>query len=306
MPIITGVDCTATRFGTGMEVCQAIEGLPNGFILTPKGWQLSKTSGTFNKSYVEDQIQLGNFIPFTNAFEVVSETPEATTQESQSGVMSIVRQGKPTITATFKKGLAFQKALFTYNTFEQYDVLLTYETGMIKAVETVDGTAIKALSVGMFNTNGYQENNGSNSASSIVKFQITDPFEYNQYAILLTNLDFNPNTELNGITDVVLTGTADASDNKVYLKAVWKHNESFDLSIFSASNLRLTVNGVANVITTSVWDTVNKRYTITPTTALVIGQSCVVQLYDSTVPVATAQVVNKFYKGTTPAFVVVA
>jgi hypothetical protein len=306
MAIITGVDCTATRFGTGMEVCQAIEGLPKGFILTPKGWQLSKSSGTFNKAYVEDQIQLGNFIPFTNAFDVVSETPDATTQESQSGIMEVVRQGKPTITATFKKGLAFQKASFTYNTFEQYDVLLTYETGMIKAVETVDGTAIKALSVGMFNTNGYSENNGTNSASTIVKFQITDPFEYNQYSVLLTNLDFNPNTELNGITDVVLTGTADASDNKVYVKAVWKHNESFDLSIFSSANFRLTVNGVANTIVSATWNTLTKQYEITPTVAITAGQSCVVQLYDATVPVATAQVVNKFYKGTTPAIVVVA
>ena len=237
---------------------------------------------------------------------MVSETPDATTEESQSGIMSVVRQGKPTVTATFKKGLAFQKASFSYNTFEQYDVLMTYETGMIKAVETVDGTAIKALSVGMLNTNGYSENNGTNSASTIVKFQITDPFEYNQYAVLLTNLDFNPNTELNGITDVVLTGTANASDNKVYLNAVWKHNESYNLSIFSSSNFRLTVNGVANTIVSATWNTLTNKYEITPTTPLVAAQSCVVQLYDATIPVATAQVVNKFYKGVTPAIVVVA
>ena len=304
MAIITGVDCTTARFGTGMESCQPIEGLPNGFILTPKGWSLNKTSGTFNKAYVDTQIQLGNFIPFTNAFDVVTETPDPTTEESQSGIMSTVRQGKPTFTATFKKGLAFQKASFSYNSFEQYDVLVTYETGMIKAVETVDGTAIKAMSVGMLNTNGYQENNGSNSASSIIKFQVTDPFEYNQYAVLLTNLDFNPNTELNGITDVILSGTADASDNKVYLKAVWKHNESFNLSIFATANFGLTIDGVESTIVSAVWNSVTSRYEITPTMALTATDVVVVRLRDASI--VTAKVGNKFYKGVTPAIVTTA
>lgn len=304
MAIITGTDCVSSRFGTGMEVCQAIEGLPNGFILTPKGWTLSKTSGTFDKAYVQEQIQLGNFIPFTNAFDVVSETPEPTTEESQSGIMSTVRQGKPMFTATFKKGLAFQKASFTYNTFEQYDVLICYESGMIKAVETVDGTAIKGLNVGMVNTNGYQENNGTNAASTIIKFQATDPLEYNQNVILLSNLDFNPNTELNGITDVVLTGTADASDNRVYIKAVWKHNESYNLSIFATANFGLTIDGVEDTISAVVWDSTNNRYSITPTTALTAGESVVVRLRDTTIP--TAKVGNKFYKGVSPAITVVA
>lgn len=304
MAIITGTDCVSSRFGTGMESCQAIEGLPNGFILTPKGWQLNKTTGTFNKAYVQDQIQLGNFIPFTNAFDVVSETPDPTTEESQSGIMSTVRQGKPMFTATFKKGLAFQKASFTYNTFEQYDVLICYESGMIKAVETVDGTAIKGLNVGMVNTNGYQENNGTNTASTIIKFQATDPLEYNQNVILLNNLDFNPNTELNGITDVVLTGTADASDNKVYIKAVWKHNESYNLSIFAMANFGLTIDGVEDTISAVVWDSVNNRYSITPTTALTASDLVVVRLRDTTIP--TAKVGNKFYKGVSPAITVVA
>ena len=306
MAIVTGVDCTTSRLGSGLEACQAIEGLPNGFILVPKGWSRNKTTDTFDKTYVQEQCQTGNFIPLVGCFEMVSETPDAVTQESQSGLMEVVRQGKPVFTGTYKNGLAFQKIAYSYNSYNQYDVLITYETGFIKCAESVDGTEIKGLSVGMLNTNGYTENNGSNSASTIIKFQITDPFEYNQYVNLLTELDFNPNTEIFGITDCKLTGTADASDNKAYVSVKWLHNEQFNILGLSTSNFRLTINGVADVITAVTYNSSTGLYSITPTTAFVADQTVVVQLYDATVPTTTAKVGNKLYRGTTANITVVA
>jgi hypothetical protein len=290
-----------------MENCQPIEGLPNGVILTPKGWSLDKTSGTFDKAYVQEQVQLGNFIPLVGCFEAVAETPDATTQESQSGLIEVVRQGKPIFTCTYKKGLAFQKIAFSYNSYQQYDALITYETGYIKCAESVDGTSIKGLSVGMLNTNGYTENNGSNSASTILKFQVTDPFEYNQYVNLLTDLDFNPSSELFGITDVTMVGRADASEAKVYVKPTWLHNEQFTITGLSASNLKLYVDGVADAIVGAiVYNTSTKEYAITPTATLAAADVVVVTLFDSVNAVACAQLGNKFYRGTTGNVVTVA
>jgi hypothetical protein len=299
MAINTGVDCTTSRLGSGLEACQAIEGLPNGFILVPKGWSLNKTTDTFDKDYVQEQCQIGNFIPLVGCFEMVSETPDATTQESQSGLMEVVRQGKPMFTGTYKNGLAFQKIAYSYNSYNQYDVLVTYETGYIKCAETVDGTSIKGLSVGMLNTNGYTENNGSTSASTVVKFQVTDPFEYNRYVNLLTDLDFNPSTELFGITDCKLTGRADVSDAKVYVKVQWIHNNLFNIQGLAVANFRLTINGVANTITAVTYDTSTKEYALTPTATLTTSNAVIAQLYDATVPTATAKVGNKLYRGTT-------
>jgi hypothetical protein len=306
MAINTGVDCTTSRLGSGLESCQAIEGLPNGFILVPKGWSRNKTTDTFDKEYVQEQCQIGNFIPLVGCFEMVSETPDAVTQESQSGLMEVVRQGKPVFTGTYKNGLAFQKIAYSYNSYNQYDVLVTYETGYIKCAETVDGTSIKGLSVGMLNTNGYTENNGSTSASTMIKFQVTDPFEYNQYVNLLTDLDFNPNTELFGITDCVLTGRADVSDAKVYVKVKWLHNEQFNILGLAIANFRLTIDGVANTITAVTYNSTTGEYALTPTATLTTGDSVVVQLYDATVPTATAKLGNKLYKGTTVAITPVA
>jgi hypothetical protein len=305
MAIITGVDCTTSRFGSGLEACQAIEGLPNGVILVPKGWSLDKATDTFDKAYVQQQCQLGNFIPMVGCFEMVSETPDATTQESQSGLLEVVRQGKPTFTATFKQGLAFQKIAYSYNSYQQYDTLITYETGFIKCAESVDGTQIKGLTTGMLNTNGYTENNGTNSASTILMFQITNPFEYNQYVNLLTDLDFDPNSELFGITDVNIVGRADASDNKVYVKPTWKWNDLFTITGLAAANFRLTVGGVTNAIVGAItYNAATKEYTITPTATLVAGDVVTVTLADGAIN--TAKVGNKFYSGTTGNVVTVA
>jgi hypothetical protein len=305
MAIITGVDCTTSRFGSGLEACQAIEGLPNGVILVPKGWSLEKATDTFDKAYVQEQCQLGNFIPLVGCFEMVSETPDATTQESQSGLMEVVRQGKPTFTATFKQGLAFQKIAYSYNSYQQYDTLITYETGYIKCAESVDGTQIKGLTTGMLNTNGYTENNGTTSASTILKFQVTNPFEYNQYVNLLTDLDFDPNSELFGITDVNIVGRADASDNKVYIKPTWKWNDLFTITGLAAANLRLTVGGVTNAIVGAItYNATTKEYAITPTATLAAADVVTVTLADGAVN--TAKVGNKFYSGTTGNVVTVA
>lgn len=305
MAIITGVDCTASRYGSGLEACQAIEGLPNGVILVPKGWSLTKATDTFDKAYVQTQCQLGNFIPLVGCFEMVSETPDATTQESQSGLMEVVRQGKPTFTATYKQGLAFQKIAYSYNSYQQYDTLITYETGYIKCAESVDGLQIKGLSTGMLNTNGYTENNGTTSASTILKFQIIDPFEYNQYVNLLTDLDFNPSSELFGITDVTIVGRADASANKMYIKPTWKWNDLFPITGLAAANLRLTIGGTVIAHDGALtYDATTKEYTITPDDTLVAGDVITVTLADGSIN--TAKVGNKLYAGTTGNVVTVA
>lgn len=316
MAILTGTDCTTNRLGTGMESCQVIEGLPSGLILTPKGWSLNKTSGTFNKAYVQDQIRRGSFIPMVNCFDAVSETPDPTTEESQSGIMSVVRQGKPTLTFTFKDGIAGHKARYSYNSFTQYDVLLVFETGVIWCAETIDGTAIKGFSIGMLNTGGYQLNNGTNSASSVLKFQITNPQEYNQYAFPLAGLDFNPNTEIEGITDVklVITGTEEgpeAGQSKLFFKANWIHNEQFNFSFFDRGDVYIRVDGVVKshpaIPIPMVYNNETKQYEYIVDHEFATDEVVTVTLGFSGIAgyaFPTVQKGNKIYKGTSKGYIV--
>ncbi|CAB4152210.1 hypothetical protein UFOVP584_63, partial [uncultured Caudovirales phage] len=91
-------DCLTTRKNLGLSDCILQEGRLTGKILVPKGWSINLTTDTFDKDYVNDQIQLGNFIPILGAVEATNNTPEATTEEYQGGVMSVVRNGLPQFT----------------------------------------------------------------------------------------------------------------------------------------------------------------------------------------------------------------
>jgi len=312
--ITTGINCLTSRFGTGMESCYPVEGLPTGFYLVPKGWSLNRTTDSFNSAYVDTQIQLGNFIPFLGVFEMTGTTPEPTTEESQSGITAVVRQGKTTFNAKFKKGLPFQAAAYSYNSNNQYDALIVYDTGYVKGVISPDGLTLKAVTVGMVNTNGYTENTGAASAETNMMFQVVDPLEYNQYAFLLTDLDFNPQSK-NGITNMLLSTpdkvpASDASDNAITFPVVWRANEKFSPGAsLTVANFKVTVNGTDATIDTVVYNSTTMKYTIALDTPATAGQVVIVYLWDTVNnrEVARVGVTNpKFYQGQTPSVTTVA
>lgn len=304
MATLTGTNCTTSRLNVGMENCQVEEGLLNGFYRLPKGTTYDLSTITINKAWIDLEIQKGILEPFVGCFDAIAETPDATTEESQSGIMSVVRQGKPTITATFKKGKAFQRASYSSNSQDAYDYLLVYDSNVIEGV--LNGTILKGFDGGMFNTNGYSMNNGTNSASTIVKFQLKDSYEFNVQSTFITNLDFNASTGVNGIIDVTLVGRADVSEGKIYVKPSWIHNEQLLIKGLATANFKAFLNGTEDTLTgTATRNELTGEYALTPTTTLsASGQSWVVQLSSASYPVAEAG--GKFYKGVTSAITPVA
>lgn len=302
MAINTGINCQDSYLGGGIEDCQPFEGIPTGFIAVPKGWSLNKTTDTFDAEYVGQQIQAGNFFPVTDAFSATAETPDPTIETSSRGIQSVVLQGKPTWTVTSKKGLSFHRALYSRNGFGQFDYLIVYENGYIKAAQTPDGKFIKGFTGGMLNTGGYRENNGTESAGSITMFQLTNPLEYNTNVVLLTDLDFDPNA-LGGVVDVRLEGRADVSEMKIYVKASWVANNSLYYSVFTTPNFKVTVNGVAETITLTAYNVDTKEFALTPTSVLTTTSNIVVSLNDAVANVpATVAIGGKYYRGTTGVF----
>jgi hypothetical protein len=301
-------DCDVTRKNLGLPDCILQEGRLTGFMLTPKGWALDLTE-TFDKAYVNDQIQLGNFIPFTGAVEATNGTPEATTEEYQGGVMSVVRNGLPMFTFKYLKGgWKFANALQTYNSFQAYDVILIFSSGAIAGA--TNGTQLTGFDLGMLNTNTYMFTDGSVSASVSVGMQIINEAQFNRDVALLDSsvLDFNVNVDINPITDIVMSGRADASENKVYFKANFDMNQSVPLSGLAIANLRCTINGVADVITalSLSYDSVEKEYSFTPTATLIVADAVVVQLYDAVNVIDVTKIGQRYYKGATPSIVTVA
>ena len=302
-------DCLTTRKNLGLPDCILQEGRLTGFIMTPKGWAINLTTDTFDLDYVNEQIQLGNFIPVLGAVEATNNTPEATTEEYQGGVMSVVRNGLPNFTFKFLKGgWKFANALYSYNSFQAFDVLFVFSSGAVAGA--TNGTTLSGFDLGMLNSGTYMFTDGNTSASVSVTMQLINETQFNRDVALLdaSILDFNVNSDINPITDIVMTGRADVSSDKVYFKPTFNMNQSTTLGGIAIANLRVTIDGTATTIValSLTYNSTTKEYEFEPTDAFTTSSSIVVQLYDSVNSVATAKIGTRYYKGATSAIVPVA
>lgn len=293
-----GLDCPANRRNIGVEACTVKSGQKKGHIQVPIDWSLNVATDTFNKTYINSKIQDGTFKIIGGAYAVTTETAEDTTQESTSGQLSVVRKALPIVTTTVKKGYEFHAGAFDMSADGIYAVLEIFETGVVAGALSNDGLTIKGFSTGMYEVATFVDNNGSESASTMIKYQITDVDQYNKQRVFLTNLDFNPNTDINNIIDTKLVARAVVTGNKIYVKVNWARNLGLSILGLAAANMRITINGVANAIVGPiVYDASTKEYAITPTATLAASNNVVVILNDSTASVDVAKVGTKFYTG---------
>ena len=295
-------DCLVSRKNLGLPDCIIKEGRLTGKILTPKGWSIDLETDVLDKAYIDEQVQLGNFIPILGAVEVTNNTPEATTEEYQGGVKAVVRNGQPEFTFKYLRGgWKFANALSTYNSFQAYDVLFVFSSGAIAGA--TNGTTFTGFDLGMLNAGTYMFTDGATSSSVTTVIQIVNESQFTQNVALLDSsvLDFNVNTDVLPITDIVMTGRADVSDSKVYFKATFDMNQATALGGIAIANLRSYVNGVVDTITVAslTYNSTTGEYSYTPTATLTTSTPVVVELYDATTSVATAKIGTRFYKGKT-------
>jgi ribosome-associated toxin RatA of RatAB toxin-antitoxin module len=293
-------NCLTERKNLGLPDCIIQEGRLTGFIIVPKGWSLDLTSGEFNKAYVNEQIQLGNAVPILGAVEAINNTPEATTEEYQGGVLSVVRNGLPQFAFKFLKGgWKFANALYTYNSFQAFDVLFVFSSGAIAGAKA--GNNLTGFDLGMMNTGTYMFTDGNVSSSVTVSMQVVNEAQFNRDVALLDSsvLDFNVNTEIFPITDIVMTGRADVSEGKVYFKASFDMNQATLLGGIAIANLKCTIDGVADTIVplSLTFNSLTSEWEFETTTSFTTSNKIVVQL--SAENVACAKIGQRFYKGAT-------
>jgi hypothetical protein len=305
MIAINQKDCATSIKNLGLADCIIQNGRVVGKILTSPSWSIDTTSGTLDLAAVNDLIQDGTFIPVLGAVEAVNGTPEATTEEYQGGVMSVVRNGLPMFTFKFLKGWGYARALYSLNSFQQYKLLLVHEDGSISG--TVNGTTFSGFSLGMLNTGTYFFTDGSVSGyvNTVVQMTSTDEFNLNAATIDRSTLGFDAN-QLLPITDIVMTGRADASENKVYFKAKFAMNQAQNLGGIAIANLKSTVEGVVDTITalSLSYNSATEEWSYTPTATLTATDTVVVELVDGSKDVA--KIGTRYFKGKTATIVTVA
>ena len=307
MIAINQKNCTSAVKNLGVPDCIINNGRITGMIPVTPSWSIDVSSGTISQTVINDLIQDGTFIPILGAVEVVNGTPEATTEEYQGGIMSVVRNGLPMFTFKFLKGWAYARALYSMNSFQSYKLLLVFEDGSIAGA--LDGNTFSGYSLGMLNTGTFMHTDGSVSGyvNTVVQLTSTDEYNLNTAVIDKSVLGFNANN-LFPITDIVMTGRADVSDGKVYFKAKYAMNGASVLGGIAIANLKSYVDGVSDTITalSLVYNATTEEYEYEPTATITTSSSIVVSLYDSTNTIAVAKIGTKYYKGATSAITPVA
>lgn len=299
MVLINQKNCLTTRKNLGLPDCIIQEGRLTGKILVPKGWAINLETDAFDKAYVDEQIQLGNFIPILGAVEATNNTPEATTEEYQGGIKSVVRNGLPEYNFKYLRNWKFSSALASYNSFQAYDVLFVFSSGAVAGA--TNGTSFTGFDLGMLNTGTYMFTDGNASASVTTTIQLINETQFNQDVAILdaSVLDFKVNTDLLPITDIVITGRADVSEGKVYFKAKFAMNQASNLGGIAIANLRSLVSGTADVIQagTLTYESTTEEWSYEPTATLTTSTPVIVQLYDGTNSIDVAKIGTRFYKG---------
>jgi len=312
MATLFGIDCKASSGFIGLEPCYVEPGPLLGHILLKGRPTFDVASTTPNKAFFNDLVQQGEAYFLVDAFSSPTEVPAATLETSDITLRSVVvNRALPMTTATFKKPYEWAKGAYKLSSQDQDSIVEVYQN-VIKVNTSIDGLSWSGFNVGMYEVMTYEAATGSTKAQVKVMYQITDLDGYASRGGYLYNLDFNPNTDINNVTGVKMTGRADVSEGKIYVKPTWMQNDLTPILGLDVAQFRARLNGVADTITLSAFNPSTGEYALTPTTTLsTISQSWVVDLYDATASPAVAvaklgTTKPKFYAGTTAAITPVA
>ena len=292
-------DCDQQRKGTGTLSCEIPTGVPTGFFLVSKSWRLDTTAESFDTSYINTQIKQKVFVPFLNAINFTDNSEDPITFTTQIGVKLLARDGKPEFVLDFSKGYSFHSAAWSYNSFGSYDVILTYDNGVVFAAKDGDGVSIKGHSAGLVNTANFMHKDGAESEKTSVGFQLTNPNEYNADGALLDPVANGFDIDvIRGIVDCDLDKISNATtDVVVSVKA--SANSSIDIQGLLYTDFRGV--GTTETVDSVSYDSVTNQYTLTFSGDVTADYSTMqIELYDDVLAVGVVEVSNVLYQGTSP------
>lgn len=295
-------DCDNQRKGTGSINCEVPTGVPTGFFLVNKTWRFdstSESSESFDTAYINTQIKSKVFVPFLNAINFTDNSEDPITFTTQIGVKLLARDGKPEFSLDFSKGYAFHSAAWSYNSFGSYDVIFTYDNGVMFLAKEAGGDSLKGHTAGLINTANFQHKDGAESEKTAIMFQLTNPNEYNADGALL-------DPTANGFDIDVIKGIVDAS-----LLKVSNATTNVVVSVHASANLAIPIQGLVftdfrgigttAAVTAAVYDPLTQTYDLTfdadVSTEFAAMQ---IELFDDLLSLDVVTVAGVFYQGISP------
>lgn len=310
---INTVDCNHEDLGLGTVSCEIFLSEFKTPILIKKGWSMTVTAfEALDMDGFVGLAQSGDWQPVLGSRQFTNNTPDPTTEEYSGGIISVIRNGKPQYQFDYDKGIGFHKALYSKNTFSQYNIGLVDDSGALVLALSADGTRVTGFEAGMVNTRTYMPKSGDTAANTPFEFQLINEIQFNKrmmvYSVEESGVDFN--SELQPITSVTITGTNAAGD-PIEVQVNASGNAGYGIEGLVAANFRVR-NSATNAVValTSVTDNGNGSYNLDPTVATVAAQTLIVETYDSDAEVNVTLVDTltpiRLYKGESPVITVTA
>jgi hypothetical protein len=288
---INGVDCAIELKGTGLPACVQELGNPVGFFKTSINWSFDPETETFDLSYIQTQIQNGNFVPFLESFNFTDNSEETVFQTSQSGNESKVRSGKAKVQFDFQKGLCWHTSAYTHNK-SQLSIIYIWSNGVFgvnynETTGLVKGQRANYLDVGTFTNN-----DGTNQFTTPIMIQFRNTDEYNANMATIKATDFTLD-DIKGAIDVTIkvpTPPVD-TENTIQFTAFAGCNSTYSIGVLASDDIAIT----GKTVSTLVFDPQTELYTATIAETFDSGDTYTVSINDGTYDSAIVE--NQIYKG---------
>lgn len=277
------LECSLSALGTGANNCPFEIKLVTGIYAVARGETIADADD-FDKDYVQEKIQQGEWIPLIDAIGFLDESADDTIQTTQSGTEIKANLGKYKFTLEYKKGEYFNKAMSSLDSFGKFDIILVDEAGNWLLTENSSGVG-KGFKAGMFSPLKTKLNDGSVATSKSITFQLLDRAEWDDRLVWMdvSQTGFSPD-EADGANDILISFTAAPSntDATIVIDLVSTADNSTVLSGLITANFLVTQDDVVNTTTWAESATISGQYTGTLTGTLSTDEVVVVQLWDAT------------------------
>ena len=298
------MSCGGVDVNTGKLGCQTTFSTPLHALALRKGFIIPK-SAIFDKTYIDTQIQLGNFIPLIEADSFEELSSEDSMNTNARGVERLSVYGLPKYKLTFQEGHEFYKQTARLTSFKSLDLIFGDEEGNWKLAVTNAGD-FKGFSCGqvlsMLTKTKVQ---GGDPESKSVTFQMLDRMEWDiNYAILdRSTLTFSP-SEIDGINGVLIyVSPIKAADTKLKAKVVLAADKVTPAQGWEASNFIVTADGTKLTPAPAVVEVLPGEYEFT-ITAQAVGKKIAVSTYDDIVKAQAILLDGVLYRGVSNVVVV--
>jgi len=310
MGLIGALDCKKNNYNVGTVTCEIfLKEYKTLFLVDPNYNPTVEEFQALTEDDIVELIQRGTLIPLTGSKQFTNNTPEPTTEEYSTGIITVIRNGKPQYQFDFDKGVNFHRSVYGLNSYSNFKAMFVDLAGNLVFALSANGLRVSGFDLGMLNTRTFMPATGDTSAMTSVELQLTNEDQYNRRIEVMTAenapVDFNNVWAIVGVAlNIVNTPAVGSTSLNVQVRSLG--NRTYGVNSLDVTNFRL-VNTTTNALITPsavTAQTGDGNYTLT-VSALVAG-TYELRLYDValTVFVARPDDTIQLYAGSSKPFTV--